>query len=411
MGLFNRKISQAEFSRLFIEEAQLRAPSNQATYLADSFSLQFSHGGQMFLGYAYHEYTSAKKRERHEVLARFVRIALLVPEAHDDFADVCDKLLPYLRPRFALEVLKFEMEVQNPDQDSQAFDTHSFADGHFCLTLALDAEDHIASVADSECARWGVSYESALEVAKGNLRERSPGAWSAMEFEDTGTRIYLSTWQDCYEPSRLLVPDLIEALEVQGSHVVLCPTRSHMIVIGSEDRKGLEIALALAETMLQEDRIVSMVPMILTSEGWKPYHPEDDHPDLRTYRVARLMERAREYSSQKELLDKILELRDIDKFVASFSLYEAEDEGDLSMVVSTWTCGVETYLPESESISLFDSDNGQLCIVPFAKALEVVPHRLKRLQYYPPRYETIGFPTAAEVEAMGGEYRPIDDAP
>ncbi len=410
VGLFNRKISQDDFAKLFLQEAEQRDPSNETTYKPESFSVQFAKGGQSFLHNVYEEYTSAKKRDRHHVLERYVRLAMMVPDAHDDFAEVFDKLLPALRPRFYLEHLKLQLELQNPDEDiSDVTDTRNFADGHFALSLAIDAEDHIAQVADSQCEEWGVSYGSALEVAKGNLRERSDGAWAAVEFEETGDCIYISSWNDCYEPSRLLIPDIITALEVRGSHVVLCPTRSHMIVIGSEHKEGLEMAMALAEPMQEKDRAVSLVPVILSEEGWQTYHPEDDFPELKSYRVARIMERAEEYAAQKKLLEQVLEVRGVDKFVASFTLYGSEDQSEISMVVATWTRNVETYLPESESIALLDTDEHRVCTVPFAKALEVIPHRLKQLDYYPPRYETIGFPTEEEVVAMGCEYEPIGE--
>ncbi|NHZ94439.1 hypothetical protein [Massilia sp. CCM 8734] len=86
---------------------------------------------------------------------------------------------------------------------------------------------------------WGVSVEDGLAAASDNLRGRS-----VTNFDEVVPGVFLSAWNDSYDSSRLLFPDIVHRLNLGAEPVMMMPTRSRLIATSAHKLAGM---LAMVE--------------------------------------------------------------------------------------------------------------------------------------------------------------------
>ncbi len=384
-------------------------PNISSSYDPDQFIVKFE-SGQTFLGNVYQEYNRAPRKFKKEVLQRFAATAISMGEEPQAFADVAGNILPVVRPRSVRESLRIKALTGTiMGGDAETLRSPSTIAGIFNVDLAIDSEEAIRSLSLSKLQEWDVSLESAMQIASANLRNMSGGKW-----QEPLPGLYVSSWSDCYDVSRITTKDIIEKLQVKGNPVALCATRSQILVTGSQDPQGLLAAMILGKSAQENDRPISLIPIVLEDDAWRVFYPEkelevvfsdageQEHP-LACYRNERIIERSVEYGEQKELLEEYFEQEGIDLFVATHSVYgaETEDGWDVSAETATWTKGVFTLLPEVETYMLLDPENQKVWMIPFELAMTHFGERLGATEYYPKRYEVRSFPTDSELAATG----------
>jgi hypothetical protein len=350
-----------KFARSLIDALRQAGESAQLQYQPEAFRLQLLDDkgavvGLLNLENAFHEYAEADLDQQPRVLQRIVRGCTSRFKTFPvEFDDARPDLLPILRRRayFEWSSLRFE------DRSRTLFQPVS---EHFALALAYDLPEVMQLLPAAQLREWNVSFDEALTVALTNLRERS-----REPFEAVAPGTWRSPWRDNYDASRLVLPDLIRGLPVQGEPIVIVPHRDVLLVTGSEDEAGLGRLLDLAEPALQETRAVSG-------------------------------SQARDYFDQQEVLAQQSE----DVFVASF-LFQKRGR---ARSVSVWTAGVDTLLPRTDLVVCLPAEPGKenpgiLASASWERVCEVVGHRMERTELYPERYRVRTFPDAKELAALG----------
>jgi uncharacterized protein YtpQ (UPF0354 family) len=354
-------------------------------------------GKQIFnLHNFYRDYCRVSKAERKNVMQNYVK-SMTGNELPSAFADAKSKLLPILRSRSMIEYVALSAEGDpacNNLPASQPFSADT------AMMLAYDTEHAMMTLTDATLADWGVSFDTALAAATDNLRDATVAS-----FDQIAPGLFIGTWDDAYDTSRLLFPDLMYQLGVGGEPLVMIPTRGRIMVVSANDRAAQLAMIGMARQFVDEEgRQVSALMYRYEQGRAVEYAPAD--PDVAAL-LAEFWRRtmADDYAGQKEMLEKSHKEAGIDIYVATYQVLASKDTGrEASFTV--WTEDVDTLLPETDLVALVSTaelEEGSREEPKFIAwrdlqaatgAFELVPER------YPARYKPVNFPDPAARQAL-----------
>jgi len=369
------------------------------SYFAEQQELRVKGGNTVyFLGNGFSDYRRATKAKRRAVMERFVNglangaAASPLPA---NYQDARPRLLPIVRGADEdtlgfLHAQRIRTSGTPPRKTPHA--NRPLVAG-LTKGVAYDAPNSLMRLTMEQLGAWKVDLDQALADALENLRalpehggwvQRHHGVWSGR-------------WGDDYEPSRLLLPDLIHRLGV-ADPVAIAPLRNMLLVTSARNEAGLiEMARLAQEAMQAQPRWLSGQPMRLRDDGrWEVFEPPAS--SAQAFRELYLTERADAYAGQKTSLEKIHEHDGVDLFVASVILFRERDAGRLRSC-TTWSRDVDTLLPQTELIA-FHRAEGEMLLVPWDPAVEVVSGLMEAIDLAPVRYRVRAFPDEGQWDLL-----------
>jgi hypothetical protein len=363
-------------------------------YDADDFRLLSADGKSQIhnLHNVYREYQAAPRARRQAILDTYVR-AFQMSGVPASFAEARAALLPLVRGRATLEFLRLKSPGAHgtPSQDASA----PLSDDSVIM-LAYDSELSIQTLTGDTLRDWGVSFDEALAVAIDNLRDIT-----VSHFEQIAPGVHMGAWDDAYETSRILFPDIFYQMEVGGEPLVMMPTRNRLLVASANDHGAQLRMLALAHEMAEEGRIVSAL-MYRFEHGKPVEHVPADADVLASLDELKRSYLAEDYASQKRLLDEQYEQDGVDVFVASYQLLRKQDGGN-TISYGVWAESVDTLLPEVDMVALVARAEGEETETSFVAWTELRAH-VKELSLseegYPARYRLKTFPSKELIAGL-----------
>ena len=339
--------------------------------------------------------SAADEVARREVVQRFSKALGDPRDETSEFGEIVPRLVAGVRDRAYLEFnrlavgTQFGAEAANPTVQRPLV-------ADIAEVLLLDAEDSVSLVTESMLQRWGVEWETAFAQGLANLRARSN---EVHVFEHEG----VLAWQanDSFDAGRILLTDALAGIPVRGELVALVPDRDVLLLAGSEDVAQLRALADLAHRRFDTShRLLSGWPLVLRGGQWQMFEP----PAEVATEFRRLARRyaAVGYRQQSEVLQKYLEAVGEDVFVGSWLLEAADDAppGEFT-TLAVWTEDAVTLLPEVDEV-VFNGADEVRYRVPWARVRAVVGHLMQPTEHFPARWHVDGFPTPAELLAMGG---------
>jgi len=330
------------------------------------------------------------RRERAAVLERFLASldqAGRSPGKDTPWAEARVRLLPVLRSASTLGLSALARGDATPgvrDVPSRPFA------GAVVIVLVRDMPDSMAYVTQDLLDAWQVGFDEALAAALDNLRELpGDGGWQAL-----GDGLWSGAWDDAYEPSRLLLPDLVHRLGV-ARPVAMAPFGNVLLVTGAHNAAGLaRLAHVAREARADLTRQVSFELFRLDERRWLSFEPP---PGPTADVLAELVseQRGADYAEQKKLLDEAFEGSGEDVTVAS-CIGLREDGGPLR-TWAVWADGIDTLLPATDFVAFawkVDEANRHV-LVPWADALRLAGALMQPTGHVPPRWRVQAFPDAA----------------
>lgn len=399
MGLFDfffRPPSQDQFAKLFIDALRRAGISEPLSYdqangrivIGDAQS-----GQSIFVVNFYREYLSLPRSARKQHLAdRAKMLAARDVECPDDFETARENLRPKLWVRSALE--KMRLRVQLDGGDLTRFNPPEYEVGsHLVASLVYDLPDKMVSINSEQLDKWGITYYEALEVARENL-EQAPSS-----FAQIGDGFYAAMTGDNYDACRLLLPSLIERLEVNGDLIAMVPNRDSLLVCGSDDSQGLEIMLDLTAKALEEPRPMVPIPLRWDDGQWVDWQPPADHSLAARFKELAVRFLAQEYDDQKSLIE---ELDRREQRVRTIADYQLASRGDEEMLFSfaTWSRSVPCLLPETDMLKFETEPNAQPIWLPWSRVWLELGDVFRPVDFYPRRYEVSEFPSDVLLKRM-----------
>jgi len=401
--IFRRTVTRDKFAKIALKT--LSAMLSEAGYIK---TLSYSSGDffissdgendtfKWHLENAYSNYTTAEARDRDSVLQRFAKSVVegMARQFPDSLDEAKSRILPGIRENTFTEPLRLMGQINGDIQEKMV--SKPFSD-NFIITLIYDSDESMTTLNEKALTDWNTDFDSALEVAKDNLRGNSTD-----KFEVIAPGLYISPWGDDYDASRILTPELLFKLDIMGDPVVAIPTRSALLVTGSKDEDNVQQLADLTLELLQkEPTLLSGFTMTYTNDQWKPFPTNPaTAAELALYNLNRQWE-GHIYDEQKSSLESYLEKLNQDIFVGSVITIEDKQTGQYR-TLSVWTNGVHTLLPKADYISFIEDVEGDSdsIVVEWDNAFPIIDRYLKNTDYTPTRYELTEFPSQAEFEAL-----------
>jgi len=336
------------FARRVMRRLRERGWSGPIRYDPDAFTLEVEgNAGQFFLGNIFRDWETYPPRERAAQLDRAIAF-MFETDQDKTFEEVADRLLPVVRNLRDLQSLALESE---PDPSREIWQPHDVLVDPLGVVLAIDRPHSLSFVQASKLEEWGCTFEDALDRAMSNLVAKSP-----VRFNQTPGGFYISNYGDAHDSSRLLMPELFRALQVNGDPIAVAISRSILVVAGSEEPEALH---AMAEFVIREfpeqTRPTSFLPMVLIGDDWCAIDPYSRSLDA--IRDLGVRQALWDYDLQARMLTAHLERKGEDIFVAPLEFVMLR--GDAHTWTS-WTEGVPALLPHSEALGLTSRDGRRL---------------------------------------------------
>ncbi|EKU23896.1 DUF1444 domain-containing protein [Xanthomonas graminis] len=399
--LFNRKPSPDAFAKLFLDALRARGYRDALTYLPDEFRFADQRGRIINLHNAYHAYTTADRRGRAEVLRSYA--AAFVEGQNEDhetrtFEQVRPTLMPVIRHRGMLEEIRLEHVREHGWDAPFAVVWREIAED--CVELlAIDRPDSTSTLTQGPKDAWGITFEQALAIAHDNLRDATPE-----RFVEVAAGIFQGGWQDAYDSSRVVLPDVLQRVPVKGRPVFMLPTRDCLLVVGDRDETAMAGMLELSLEAAAHGRCISSLAFAYDdARRIVPFAlPQPEHRRRQAH-LQRMLD-APAYSLQKELLEKIHAANQADIFVASYRVFEENDGSGRQFSLATWTRDVDTSLPKADRIAFVvpkDEGDADVVVADWDKAVAVVADLMEQEpDFYPPRFRVRAFPSEAQLRQL-----------
>jgi hypothetical protein len=375
--------------------ASLGVDRARIAYDADEFQLRLD-GHRIWLGNLQAQCRMVWPWQRSRVVRQFLASLLDKPERPKTVAEARPHLLPGVRDSFMFELLRLQSEVEGAKNHGPS----GYALGsRLWLAGFLDYPNATSVVTLSDLQEWGIGSEQCLQVALENLATKSKQGLAPV-----GEGIYHSPWQDCYDPARILLRDVLAPLDVKGDLVAFAPNWNHLLVTGSEDIEGLGSCLLFSMKVLAEEpRPMTAQPLVRRGGEWVDFELPRGHVVEPLLRKARVLELNQIYPEQAGLVEKLHARDGTDVYVAKYNA-ERSEKDDQYDSYAVWSKDVVALLPKAERIVFFDPEQPEKKRVVAEADWSIVSLHCTSLMQdaalTPPRYRVESFPTPAQLEAM-----------
>lgn len=394
-GLFSPP-SRKKFVKLLLAELQKRGSS--ATYEFHEAEFLLTRGGEkIWLENVYSSYCEAKGDHRRRILDNFV--GMMAVAGDSDIEVPWTKAAPLLMSGVR-ETVIFDFMTSytaTGDAEKKLEQIRRPFTRWFSQTLLLDAPTHVAYVGPAQLKGWNVKPEEAFELGLHNLRERS-----APHFR-LENDIFIGAWQDDYDSSRLLLPEIFAGLPLNGKPVIAAPNRLTLLVTGDRDIAAVQRLLALAEKVVREQpKPQNPSPLTIEDGQVVDFHVPANSPLAPAVQRANGITALMYYQDQQRVLDEYHEKTGKDIYVGKYTLLQRPDGGYHSYAV--WSYDVVTLLPEVDVVEFYDARKPKgsegVASVPWARVLAVLGDQMLDTKLFPPRFYVNTFPTPEQFAAM-----------
>ncbi|MBS2018398.1 MAG: hypothetical protein JST00_36370 [Deltaproteobacteria bacterium] len=330
------------------------------------------------------EYLHAAPGDRDKVFDRIALAGRLI-ESDETLDEIRVLLVPRIRPRRYFEIDVNELSAHVAKKGEPPTIPHYTPLGeHLGIGLAIDRPQHIEYINDA--TTFGVPPAELDAIALTNIDRITK---SGLEQVEGG--LWVGAWGDDYAVERMLLPRIFEGLDLDGDPVVFLPGAEQIFVVGSNDPRALERALALSDHRLRAPRGLMTFPFVRRRGAWLPFASRGDLGRELGRRLA--FHLASAYSVQRPALEASeAEKGDAAAFVASVMAVTGE-EGELVETIASWGRDVRTLLPRTTLLGV-GTLGGSVALVRWDDVIEICGGLLEPVAgLYPPRWLTKGFPS------------------
>jgi hypothetical protein len=390
---FSRKpLGKAEFAQLVLRAFE-KSGITGIEYREEEFAFKIpGRDATIFLHNSYQNYCQAPREKRGEIISQLIASFAEIPEIPKDFSSAKPHLMPVVRDAANYYFGQLMQRASGALDPGFVWQAKLVAEG-LVTGLAYDSENSITTVNRQTLDDWGVGIDEAFTCAKDNLWERTDPSRMVGK-----NGIYWGEWGDSYDSSRMLFPELIYRLALDGDPVAYVPNRDSLFVTGKNNAAGLRTILKTGgETHFNQGHPVSPDLYLLEESTWKVYVPQD--LELRSLWMATKRRRdALDYAQQKQALDKLPAYADV--FVASMNLLTRDDGSVFSVCV--WPRDIATLLPRAEVIAfVLDEESNHSVMVLWDAAIPIIGGLLQEEPgLIPVRYRAPRFPSDDQIAQL-----------
>lgn len=395
---FRRTLSRDQFAALVIRRAQVVARPISARYEAEAFQIDFelADGRPWLLNlhHAYRDTLAVPQKQQRDVVDTYLT-SMTDTHCDEKPEDTLARLMPAIRDNAMFAWVKLSARLSGDTNPEFSPRLQPFAE-NLSVALMLDSEHATASVNAQTLGALGLDTDAAFARALSNLRDRT----TDVGMERHGGN-WISTWNDVYDASRMLLTDMIHRLPVRGEPVAVIPSRNNLFVTGSLDDEGIALIASLAADVLEEEtRPLSGQLLVLRNGTWMPFQGNIPTATAHRLDMARYKRFIGAYGDQKRLLEKVHAKELVDVFVATYNVVEHTDTGKI-VGSAQWTREVSTLVPRGDHLWLFCDRRNEVLDLEWDDAIAYIPELATPVDDLdPPRFLLTDFPDDATYEAL-----------
>jgi len=395
---FRRPSERDQFANAVMRRVRQLGWSGKLVYDREGFQLVYGAGQEkLFLGNVFKDWreadASAKQSNVNQVAAALFEFR--EGGNFDDLEASLPALLPVLRNRRDLETLWLHEELDDK-RDGWDGAIQPMCDA-LAVVVAVDRPATISLLRGVKLREWNISLQPLLKRAIANLREISP-----VSFERDPAGFYISQYNDQYDCSRLLVPEVFDRLPLNGSPVVIPAVRNGMVVAGENDVSGLIAMSKFAdEEILKATRPISYLPLVRRGADWVVFEPDD--PALEPLQEMRVKQMLWDYECQRELLQSYCDRAGRDVHVAKVEPRKF-NAGVRVRTFSTWAQGASTLLPRTDAVAIYQSDKERWLIRSWDDVWAVCGGTFSDEGMYPSRFLTPASMSESQLARLDAEF-------
>ena len=398
-SLFNRPLTKEQFAEHLIEASRKKGFTGPLDYRPEAFRIQHGNDSYLNLHNAFDAYQNADTAERPNIVDNYVALfftATSTPSSPRSFEQTRSLLRPVIRNLATYEEIRLN-QVRTKGWDAP-FEIAQRAFGKDCaVLLAVDYPDSLSTLFNGIPDDWGITLDEALSIAIQNLREDTED-----RFEQVAPGLHVGRWGDGYDISRVLLPDVLQRIPLQGQPVFMMPTRDILMVAGDKDEHGIRHMVEVCFQVMESGCAVSSQLYTYQDEKIVTFLPQDKDSQVRLATLERVLLQS-EYDSQKKLLDALHDEQRDDVFVASYLLYKSDDASENTFSICSWAKNVRTLLPRTDRVSLVQPQQdgtSNTRIVEWEELESRFGELMEPVTLYPLRYRVKGFPTAEQLSHL-----------
>lgn len=393
--LFKDTPDNDAFAERFIAAARRDGITGPMHYEADLFRISMAEGAYFNLHNAHHAYLGAARGKQQQALAMFIRSLRPGLDSEPAWEDLRPLLRPIIRSISQLEQLRLH-EVAAKGWDFPSAMQYRRLTDECVELLAIDHPEHTITKQDGPPPEWGVSLDESLDIARRNLR-----SVDAVDFVQLAPGLYRAAWEDAYDSSRALLPELVNRIPVKGRPVFMLATRDLMLVAGEHDLDAQSAMFDVATEGVQGGRVISWELLCHDEDGRIQTREPADEGLRARQNLLRLSFLQEAYQVQKQLLERIYQAHSEDVFAAKFMVLERDGE---TFSTCSWAKDVLASIPRTDTLALLVPGDAEprMVFVPWDKAMPVIGHLLEAdvRHLHPPRYFTRGFPSEDQLAQL-----------
>ncbi|MBS0658487.1 MAG: hypothetical protein JSR82_09625 [Verrucomicrobia bacterium] len=338
------------------------------------------------LGNVYTEWKRAAWSQRRLVLGNLLNMMRHLHRGPETpgWVEARDRLVAVVRERFFMEAVR--LQTREP-ADSQRGPAHAPFSDFFARCLVLDYPSHTHYVNEENLTEWAMDFEEAWAMGLERLQDSTQSKFRLEQ------GVFRGDWNDDYDSSRVLLPEMLARLEVRGAPVVCLPNRLTLLVAGSEDPESICRMLAQAEQVLSVSvKPQNAVPLVLRDGHFVDYRPPAGAADFEAVEKVRYLAWLGIYEEQTRLLEEKHAAEGKDLHVGRYGVVRS-DQGVYSSY-ALWGDGMTGLLPQADEIYFCDrpEDPRVLGRAPWARAQEELGDLLLDAGMFPPRFYVSRFP-------------------
>lgn len=292
-----------------------------------------------------------------------------------------------IRPRVMVESSRLQAMLDNKPQ-SVTPPFRPLTDDLVGL-IGIDSPTSITLVSNSRVQDWETTFDD-LWVTGVNSIANLGGevGWSHMD-----GLVYVSQTHDDYTNSRLLNPNYLDELQLNGPAVVLLPHRNSLIVAPLIDDDAVTLACELGLQQLNEPSPICIKPFVYSDGQLQDLVVSETHPAYRTVRLLHLIDTDINY---KQVVPQLTKLLKDELLIGGFFV-------DQDRLVSSTNWGPKpALLPQADEVVFIDDEANPSrgMVAPWHAVMSHFSDRLTQTDYYPTRYRVQGLPDPEQIRSI-----------
>ena len=391
-------IDRQKFAHLMVEKLKTYPQVTDVIYNQADFSVETilkgnGNGSISFLENAYRQYCGAPVSVRSSVIEQWANSLFHVFVDFDprNFDESKTRLMPVIRSGAYCAIQNAEARFAAPgskDAEAEHCAMGNLLQSDATVFLCLDLPLGIMSVSEQDIAQWGVDRSDLYKIALENLKQKSTNH----SFIKIAPGVFKATFNDCYDSSRILLPEVFKGLKVNGDPVVMIPCRDTLLVAGANDQRGLTTMMKIAAKQIDDGNYTITAYAYRYRNGQpEAYFGQTLPPSLRRL-MFNLVGEA--YQRQGEILRKHMP----NVFIGSL-LVKHQDDGSIFMMAA-WAPHNDSALCEAHYINLVNEADRAFLLVPWAVAEKHFGELLTPMNLLPRRYLTKGYPSVEVMRSL-----------